>query len=139
MLSFLRQFCGRRTLAIFVMVISACVLMQRVQSTINDLQHGFAIQHSDPVLELASAETDHHDHDLEHEHDAPGSKAADDVGGLHHHHVDGPQLATLVSPAPLAIILSHTEPLTPPPDLGARKHFASGLDRPPRHRSEDRA
>lgn len=123
----------RPALVVMLMVLMGVVAVQRVQSVINGVQHGLAIDHAAPILELAAS--DHgHAHDLNHD----GDDGRSDVGdkdhapGPHHHHSEVPQVAALTSPPTVEIAVSRSEALFMRADTGSPQSRIFGLERPPK-------
>jgi hypothetical protein len=137
MLASLRLKSVRHALVIMLMILSALVVVERAQAVTNSVQHGLAIDHAAPVLELVVAD---HDHDDEHGRlTDDGSSATgenDPAPGPHHHHSEGPQVAALTSPVTLVIAVSRSEALFLREDTGSPQSRIFGLERPPKTLSE---
>jgi len=133
MLASLRLRSVRNALVIMLMVLSGVVAVQRAQAVVNGVQHGLAIEHAAPVLELAAA--DHH-HELDLDHGAGNglseSGDKDHAPGPHHHHSEGPQVAALTSPPTVEIAVSRSEALFIRADTGSPQSRIFGLERPPK-------
>jgi len=133
MLASLRLKSVRQTLVIILMILSAFVVVERVQTVLNGIQHGLGIEHSAPMIDVADVGHDH-DHDLDRfGDDGTGSPGDNDhMPGAHHHHSEGPQVAALPASvsadtvgAPLDIRILRA-------DLGSPQRRIFGLERPPK-------
>ena len=137
MLASLRLKSVRHALVIMLMILSALVVVERAAAVINGVQHGLAVDHVAPVLEMVAA-----DHDHDHEHDPPTDDGSSTVGdkdhapGAHHHHSEGPQVAALVSPLTVNIAVSRSEAMFMRADTGSPQSRIFGLERPPKTLSE---
>lgn len=140
MLSSLRLSAARRLLVIFLMALSTVVAVQRAQAVTNGVEHELAIEHSHPALELAAAEV--HDDDgasRHHEDGDPSGDRSDGAPGPHHHHADGPQVATLSAPALAYLALTRSEAVFAHVAGGSPRSLVLGLERPPKSQGDTRA
>ncbi|MCR5877312.1 hypothetical protein [Phenylobacterium sp. J367] len=131
-------------MAMLLLALCAVVSLQRAQAAVNDVQHGLAIAHADPAIEKATVANDPHDHhhDADHDHDDPAAEADGDDDrslGSHHHHAEGPQVASLPTPVLEHMVASHAERPLVASDRGAPPTLTYGVERPPKSRSADRA
>lgn len=135
--------------ALVMLLLTMCSLMsvQRAQAAVNDVQHGLSLDHAGPAF-VAASDTGHdhdHDHDQVHGHDQEPAAATDvdpDTGatpGSHHHHAEGPQMASLPAPVMEPVLLSRAEPPVAASDRGAPRMLIFGLERPPKAQGNDRA
>ncbi len=133
----------RQALVMLMLAICSLVSVQRAQAAVNEVQHGLSIDHAAPTF--AAAPDAGHDHDHDHD-DGQDSAAATDVDpdtgatpGSHHHHAEGPQVASLPAPMMEPIVLSRAEPPVAASDQGAPRMLTFGLERPPKARGNHRA
>ncbi len=141
----LRHRIVRQALAMLLLALCAVVSVQRAQVVVNDVQHGLAIDHTAPALELASAVDDHHGSGPHDDHHDQAPAAAADAGddgkpaGPHHHHAEGPQVAALPTQVPERVLQGRAESLAMASDQGAPRVLIFGLERPPKALGAHRA
>jgi hypothetical protein len=137
MLASLRLKSVRHALVIMLMILSALVVVERAQAVTNGVQHGLAIDHAAPVLEVVVADQDHdHEHGPATDDGSSTTGDNDQAPGPHHHHSEGPQVAALVSPLTLNIAVSRSEAMFMRADTGSPQSRIFGLERPPKTLSE---
>jgi len=133
----------RQALVMLLLTLCALVSVQRAQAAVNDVQHGLSLDHAAPTF-VATSDTGY-DHDHDHE-DGQDSAAATDVDpdagatpGSHHHHAEGPQMASLPTLVMEPVMLSRAEPPVAASDRRAPRMLVFGLERPPKAQGNDRA
>jgi hypothetical protein len=129
----------RQALAMLLMAMCALVSVQRAQAATNDVQHGLAIDHAAPTSDLAHAHGDDHGHDHDPSAQPDGNPDDGTVPGPHHHHAEGPQMASLPAPVMEPVLLSRAEAPVAASDRGAPRMLTFGLERPPKAQGNHRA